>query len=117
MKMTVIVLAAITFPLRVSYLRKARTLNFMNSQGYQTQLAASRKAYAVAAQSATKTSHASQKPLAEMNSLLQRRNSGRDVRLFLLHFPRRGDRAFVSKQSAISLAPSSSYPRRGACFT
>jgi|EndMetStandDraft_8_1072994.scaffolds.fasta_scaffold490557_2 hypothetical protein len=32
----------------------ARTLNFMNSQGYQNQLAASRKAYAdaVAAQSA-----------------------------------------------------------------
>ena len=32
----------------------ARTLNFMNSQGYQTQLATSRKAYAdaVAAQSA-----------------------------------------------------------------
>jgi hypothetical protein len=39
----------------------ARVLNFMNSQGYQTQLAASRKAYAdaVAAQSAPQVTHRS----------------------------------------------------------
>ena len=37
----------------------ARTLNFMNSQGYQTQLAASRKAYAdaVAAQQTPQVVH------------------------------------------------------------
>ena len=37
----------------------ARTLTFMNSQGYQMQLAASRKAYAdaVAAQSAPQVTH------------------------------------------------------------
>jgi hypothetical protein len=37
----------------------ARTLSFMNSQGYQTQLAASRKAYAdaIAAQSAPQVTH------------------------------------------------------------
>jgi hypothetical protein len=37
----------------------ARTLTFMNSQGYQMQLAASRKAYAdaVAAQSAPQATH------------------------------------------------------------
>jgi hypothetical protein len=60
-KLTVIVLAAIAlaFIADAAMSAQARTLNFMNSQGYQTQLAASRKAYAdaVAAQSAPKISH------------------------------------------------------------